>query len=547
MRREKTKRRTGIVRGVFSLGLLMVLFSFPAHAMELAKGWEFNGFLRNNTGFFTGNQDFTNNSNQLATERNWLRVKVDGQILPSLGVMLVGQGIFEPEYEIEDGSTVRFGEYNEADLREAYMTWKPWDEHKIMLGRQIVTWGESLGFRVGDVINPQDSRFAFSFANLEDTRIPQWMARGVHQLPAASSSFEWIVNPLWTEATDRVDPLFAQPTSATVSVDGKTFTPGWRFAIYPETRLRVPYSTTSVVAPGSLMVPPIARAFSYYTPPALWGGFVPLPADYWPTEIPFVRYEHPNGDHTFKDLRFGGRTSTTIAGYQFGFFYWHTQEYTPVIERGDIIGETDLGKALAGDPFRSFVVPNREYIIHYPEVNILGAYINKDMPLGVLRSEVTYRPRRTYNTLDPAEPTALVKRDNLQYLLAWDIQTMFRPLSETGTVDINLEYYGNWVIGDSKYLNVPGYLTPIRRDDHSFLFNIGTGFDYDKYHVGVTLIHNVQNNGAVMPSVKYVPDAFNKACSFELKYIGVYGRNDFEGLGLYRQKSMVVLTSQFSW
>ena len=50
-----------------------------------------------------------------------------------------------------------------------------------------------------------------------------------------------------------------------------------------------------------------------------------------------------------------------------------------------------------------------------------------------------------------------------------------------------------------------------------------------------------------MPSVKYVPDAFNKACSFELKYIGVYGRNDFEGMGLFRQKSMVVLTSQFSW
>ena len=542
MRREKTKRRTGIVRGVFSLGLLMVLFSFPAHAMELAKGWEFNGFLRNNTGFFTGNQDFTNNSNQLATERNWLRVKVDGQILPSLGVMLVGQGIFEPEYEIEDGSTVRFGEYNEADLREAYMTWKPWDEHKIMLGRQIVTWGESLGFRVGDVINPQDSRFAFSFANLEDTRIPQWMVRGVHQITSARSSFEWIFNPLLTEAKYRVDPIFAEPTSATVSADGKTFTPGWRFAIYPETRLRQPYTTTTPLAPGQLLGVPFARSVSYYTP-------IPFltPADNYFTEIPVVRYKHPDGGHTFKDLRFGGRTSTTIGGYQFGAFYWHTQEYTPVIERGKTYGSNDLGAAINPLLAGLWVVPNREYIIRYPEVNILGAYINKDMPLGVLRSEVTYRPRRTYNTLDPAEPSALVKRDNLQYLLAWDIQTMFRPLSETGTIDINLEYYGNWIIGNAKYLNVAGYLTPVRKDDHTFLFNIGTGFDYDKYHVGVTFIHNVQNNGAVMPSVKYVPDAFNKACSFELKYIGVYGRNDFEGMGLFRQKSMVVLTSQFSW
>ena len=61
------------------------------------------------------------------------------------------------------------------------------------------------------------------------------------------------------------------------------------------------------------------------------------------------------------------------------------------------------------------------------------------------------------------------------------------------------------------------------------------------------VIANVHSNGAFIPSAKYNPEWFNKACSFTLQYINPYGSDNFEGLGLFRQKSMVVLTSQFSF
>ena len=46
-----------------------------------------------------------------------------------------------------------------------------------------MVWGQSLAFRVGDVVNPQDTTWAFGFANLEQSRIPQWMVHPIWNLP----------------------------------------------------------------------------------------------------------------------------------------------------------------------------------------------------------------------------------------------------------------------------------------------------------------------------------------------------------------------------
>jgi hypothetical protein len=51
------------------------------------------------------------------------------------------------------------------------------------IGNQIVVWGQSLAFRVGDVVNPQDTCWAFGFANLEQSRVPQWMIHPILNLP----------------------------------------------------------------------------------------------------------------------------------------------------------------------------------------------------------------------------------------------------------------------------------------------------------------------------------------------------------------------------
>ncbi len=70
-----------------------------------------------------------------------------------------------------------------------------------------------MAFRVGDVVNPTDTCWAFGFANLEQSRVPQWMIHPMLNLPEAgpfSSNFvEAIIQPgfqpnYWPEQT--IDP-----------------------------------------------------------------------------------------------------------------------------------------------------------------------------------------------------------------------------------------------------------------------------------------------------------------------------------------------------
>ena len=92
------------------------------------------------------------------------------------------------------------GYYNNYQVRDA------WWENKFgplttYIGNQIVVWGESVAFRVGDVVNPVDTCWAFGFANLEQSRVPQWMIHPILNLPEAgpfNSNFaEAIIQPGW--------------------------------------------------------------------------------------------------------------------------------------------------------------------------------------------------------------------------------------------------------------------------------------------------------------------------------------------------------------
>ena len=103
------------------------------------------------------------------------------------------------------------GVYNDYEVRDAY-----WENKTgpltTFIGNQIVVWGQSLAFRVGDVINPQDTCWAFGFANLEQSRIPQWMIHPILNLP------EW--GPLTSNFLELVVQPGFQPTWGGEQQDG---------------------------------------------------------------------------------------------------------------------------------------------------------------------------------------------------------------------------------------------------------------------------------------------------------------------------------------
>jgi hypothetical protein len=120
--------------------------------------------------------------------------------------------------------------YNNYQVRDA------WWENKTgplttFVGNQIVVWGQSLAFRVGDVINPQDLAWNFGFANLEQSRNAQWMIHPILNLPE--------IGPLQSNFLELViEPGFQPQWWENSFFDGRNTGPGGlmkdgRYATYP--------------------------------------------------------------------------------------------------------------------------------------------------------------------------------------------------------------------------------------------------------------------------------------------------------------------------
>jgi len=84
-------------------------------------------------------------------------------------------------------------------LKEANVTWTP-ENFMFKVGKQIVSWGEMLAFRVMDQINPLDQRRGFADVEFETTIIPIWLIRAEY-FPKIKLNwlrdlgFEFVYNP----------------------------------------------------------------------------------------------------------------------------------------------------------------------------------------------------------------------------------------------------------------------------------------------------------------------------------------------------------------
>lgn len=502
-----------IILMLFFLGLvtfLVPLSSFAFNTKDVGENSSitFYGWVRNNYGVFLDEQPYAQSDDKIATNRTWARAYVDLNINDNIKFWTAIQFAYEPFYEVETGATSSLDpeepgvvedsaeEYSEYDnfndiVREVYVEWTPSLWHSIKVGRQIAIWGEALTSRVGDVIHPDNSRFAFTFANLEDTRIPSWMVRGIHRLPL-NSSFEWIVSPNLVEEKYRVTygPNFATPASST---------PGQRFAPYPEDRGDIPY-------------------------------YVPLNG---------TRYEYPEA---WDDMRYGFRATTTLKGISLGVSYFHTQEYLPIIDFENVMSEYT---PLAPGVFIPGVVD--KYVLTYPDKDIYGIFGSMQLPWpGVVRAEAIYVPNQPFELM---YYNGVTERDYVKYLFAYDLNSyLYFQWHKSASFDVTFEHTAEY-ISDNEDLMWQGYYhTTPKKFNPSYGLSISTTWLYTKF--GTSLVAAYQpwgKSGMIMPVVTYSPSWFKNAFSFELKYVNVFGDNYYEGMGPMRDKDMVYLTTQFSF
>ena len=224
--------------GGFAFFVFLVLLPLAADAGLQKSDWELDGFFRNNSGFWTENWDTSLNNDPLATCRNWFRLNLNGKLSPSFKLKAEILAIYEPEYPRErhgiDGITpITANYYNYFDFRELRLDWRMARGHDLLIGRQIVNWGESISARIGDVVNPMDMRFDLGFTNLEDTRMPIWMIRGLHQFATKtrSISLDWIFSPYLEPDRYRVSRI---PSNIGHTNTDGSFIPGPRFGAMPD-------------------------------------------------------------------------------------------------------------------------------------------------------------------------------------------------------------------------------------------------------------------------------------------------------------------------
>src|SRR5579863_8590191 len=240
------------------------------------SGFHMSGYATQTFGMWqdpSSTHAWTRSSNQLAVSRTWLQVDENYRLNENNSFFMREWFVYEPPYSWNSANGQgQYGNefYNQYTVRDA------WWENKTgplttYVGNQIVVWGQSLAFRVGDVINPVDTTWAFGFANLEQSRIPQWMIHPIWNLPQfgplESNFLEGILlprlQPMWNSC-DYADHRYDGECNVNAgSVNngfpaGVGFDPTGRFGAH----LDGPggyYPGRTAVVPGTSIYPPFGQ------------------------------------------------------------------------------------------------------------------------------------------------------------------------------------------------------------------------------------------------------------------------------------------------
>lgn len=210
-------------KGKISMRKLTVLLAMAAVALLLAgqvqaKQILIGGKPLNVFGYFTQGIQYNLGGNHYDTEEDFqallFNAFVEAEYNPRDDLRLYASGMLTADwiYDVKSGGgawadklfdqssdNLHIDDESWQLLKEAHVTWTPGDFY-FRLGKQVVGWGETDGFRLMDQINPIDQRRGFSDVEFETSIIPIWLVRAEY-LPSVQLGWlqefglEFIFNP----------------------------------------------------------------------------------------------------------------------------------------------------------------------------------------------------------------------------------------------------------------------------------------------------------------------------------------------------------------
>jgi hypothetical protein len=477
------------------------------------------------------------------------------------------------------------GYYNTYELRDA------WWENKtgpltLFVGNQIVVWGQSLAFRVGDVVNPTNTCWAFGFANLEQSRVPQWMIHPILNLPEAgpftSNFLELVVQPGFQpnwQPEQYGDPYGKYRSALTAGraapcLPSASHGPSARFDVqYPTQPIFGadyinspfgPYSAAPSNPANTLVSTPLSREFWLCPPFSAAGvpGFNPyrqflsrFPGGF-KCNLGLSKgnsYVGPISNGGLLDTGYwqvpGMQPQNWNEGVRFHSLYGAT-EWTALYYYDSVNGGTPA--PLKWTPFTNL------WSYQYPAINEFGVTADRPVPMpsslaeyfpAVFRGEMLYQNHTPVESLRFQDMNSQRWSDIVKYMLALDIDQAYAPwLTSTGNLTVNLEEIQTTTMDDCKLCYNGNALDGRQlKNDVELLFNVGTSWWWSDFAPTWTMIYDPKGtNFALFPSIVLNPP-WTKKYFVKLQAIEILGGDKMQNVGLFKGQSYLLAQFQYNF
>ena len=580
---EKTKNHTGLVISCLLVALALTTGSAQA-ASILGEEWEkfltervkFGGFVDNTTGLAIGpdgDRRHFKTSNRFIMERFTIQPEFNAQMTDWAKFFISWRFVKEPRYNAEARSRRKsvsyfptapvqplpntFYDEDSPKPWEAVLDILPTDRLAIRLGRQFISWGETDGLRLLDVINPQDSTFAPPVApnlfDLDETRIPTWGIRMLYTaIPASSTTLELVALPGFEEAKQRVDEVVGSNDTR----DGIVRYGRW--SAHPETRLIIAgrnafgnlyansLSPASCAAPtiGCLVIPSTTRQ-------------LPDAGDNWKIGAKIT--------HNIGKLNFG-------LGYIWGY---NPQGADMVFKRKGAVtcSAPVAGPCLAGlapSVVNLRLVNDRTHIFaghfNYAVDEILSIPLNT-----AIRGEIAIYPQEPYNISEfpgrncatgvltgfrvgprckrgVEDSDSILEKNTLRYALGFDRSILIPFLQDDPwrAFRMSFQIFQRIILDHEHGIHLFSTAEKIKKVSNFLTFRVSTGYRGDTILPDLFVGYDPAGYWSFNPAVSYAPP-WNEKIKLTLTAALYGGHNKFAFPGFFSEKDSVFLKMRYQF
>jgi hypothetical protein len=527
----------------------------------------FSGFVENVTGLSVSHgSHFFDTSNRFIMNRLTLQPEFNIDAADWAKFFISWRFVKEPRYNAEAKSRKQSVTYFPAKPvdplpntyydEDSFQPWeavldlRPHDQLKIRIGRQFISWGETDGIRLLDLINPQDLRFsppaAPNLFNLDETRIPAWGLRALYTVrPVSNTILEFFALPgFFAAAKQRVDEIVGSNDTGDLKVRYG------RWSAHPETRMIVAGTNRF----GNLFSDPLRVRLGLG--PCVRAGCIVIPS---------TSRELPDAGDSWK---IGARISHSIGKLNFGLGYiWGFNPQStdmvfkvksvgcssPVLAACTVAGAAPsvVNLALVNDRTNIFAGQ-----FNYPVGDMFSLPINT-----TVRGEMAFFPDKPYNiskypgsfglkaSADPKHPDGVVEKHTLRYALGFDRTTLIpflHPDDPWRAFSLSFQLFQSIILNHEDGIHPFSTAEKIKRASTTLTFRIGTGYFGDTILPDVFVGYDPEGYWTANPSISYVPPGNEK---IRLSLVGALygGRNKFKSFGLFDEKDSVFLKMRYQF